>query len=141
MIKNLKEKENGAAAIETALILPIIIVFSFGFFEFCRVVFTQTILNHSAAEASRYAMVNIIQSSTDDAAYLATKAAEIETVARNNFILINTANISDFSVTLTPATFTTNVNVSIDYDYTTSIPMLPNYNFTLTAISGEFLAR
>ena len=139
--KNLKKSTHGAAAIEFALILPIIIVFTFGVFEFCRVAFTQTILSYSAAQASRYAMVNIDQNNVGDAAYLTAKSSEIEDFAEESFILIEPARVSSFVVVLVPAALTTTVNVSIAYDYTTFIPMLPDMDFTLTADSDSFLVR
>lgn len=140
ILKNLKKSTRGAAAIETALIFPIIIVLSFGFFEFCQVVFTQSVLSYSAAQASRYAMVNISVSNLADATAINAKAAEIESYAKESFILINSDNVSNFSVTITPG-LAAIVNVSMDYNYTTSIPMLPNYDFTLTGQSDSFIVR
>lgn len=147
VIKKIIKNEDGAAAIEAAFALPIIIILSFMFFELCYIAYTQSILNYSSAQGSRYAMVNIDQKSINNedvdlaASYLAQKETEIEEVVKGSFILVNPNNVSDVSVTLIPDIFTTNVNVSIEYNYTTSVPILPNFNFTLNAVSGEFLAR
>lgn len=146
-IKKIRKSNKGSVAIEFSLILPIIILFSFGFFEFCRVVFTQSILNYSAAQASRYAMVNINQESatiadTDAAtAYLASKQSEIEVYAKESFILIDESKVADFTVEIIPSQYTSLVNVSIDYDYSTFIPLMPTMNFTLRADSDSFLVR
>jgi Flp pilus assembly protein TadG len=137
-----RECSRGATAVEFAFILPILLLFLFGFFEFCMVLFTQSILHYSAEEATRYAMVSFQQNNLD-ATYIATVKNEIEAVARSNFIMIDPANISSFLIDIIPneTDNTKTINVTIDYSYSMTIPFLTTSTFTLSGSSASFLVQ
>jgi Flp pilus assembly protein TadG len=141
LIKRLKRSDRGAAAIEFAFALPIIIIISFAFFEFCQVVFTQTMLSYSAAQASRFAMVNF-QKDNVDINYIDSVKADIQTYAEDSYILIDDAKVSSFDIeVIVDIQKIKTVNVKIDYAYDTNIPMLPDYSFILTGESDAFLVQ
>lgn len=141
LIKKIKKSERGGAAIEFAFAMPIIIVISFAFFEFCQVVFTQTMLSYSAAQASRFAMVNF-QKDNVESTYIDGVKADIQTYAENSYILIDDAHVTSFDIeVIVDIQKIKTVNVKIDYAYNTNIPMLPDYSFTLTGESDAFLVQ
>lgn len=141
IFKKLKRNIEGATAVEFAFAFPVVLVFTFMFFELCLLAYTQSVLSYSAAQSSRYAMVNIIQANTTDEDYVADKEDEIEAYAKKQLLLVDPDNVKVVATTLVPNTFTTTINVAITYAYSTSMPLLPSYDFTLTADSNSFLAR
>jgi len=52
------KSEAGAAVVETALVLPIFLLFLLGLMEFCRAYWTLNSMQLSIDEAGRYAMVH-----------------------------------------------------------------------------------
>ena len=79
----LRKDNRGGTAVEFALIMPTVLLFTFGFFEFCRAVYAQNILSYSAAEASRFAMVNFDRTNEEEV-YLNAQKASIEAFANNS---------------------------------------------------------
>src|SRR5262245_9265167 len=49
----------GAATVETALVLPLVLLFMFGIFEYGRYFMTMQLLNNAAREGARYAIVHL----------------------------------------------------------------------------------
>jgi Flp pilus assembly protein TadG len=49
----------GAATVETALVLPIVLLFLFGIFEYGRYFMTMQLLNNAAREGARYAIAHL----------------------------------------------------------------------------------
>ncbi len=49
----------GAAAVETALVLPLALLFMFGIMEYGRFVMTQQVLTNAAREGCRYAITHV----------------------------------------------------------------------------------
>jgi Flp pilus assembly protein TadG len=62
-MKRLKKNERGAALLETAIIVPIILLISVGIFEFGRAYQTWQVLTNAAREGARLA---VIQGTKDD---------------------------------------------------------------------------
>ncbi|MCP5381611.1 MAG: pilus assembly protein [Kordiimonadaceae bacterium] len=137
----LKNNDKGATAIEFAFAAPVLLLLLFGMFEFSRVLFTQGILNYSAEQGTRFAMVNFDHDNLDPD-YIDTIKSDIEDVSRNNFILVSDENISNFDVdVITNADNTSTVNITIDYTYKMSLPLIPHSDFTLTGSSKSFLVQ
>jgi Flp pilus assembly protein TadG len=63
-MKRLKKNERGAALLETAIVVPIILLISVGIFEFGRAYQTWQVLTNAAREGARLA---VIAGTTDDA--------------------------------------------------------------------------
>jgi len=49
----------GAVAVETAMVLPIVLLFLFGIFEYGRYFLTMQLLNNAAREGARYAITHL----------------------------------------------------------------------------------
>ncbi len=52
-------KRRAAATVETALVLPIVLLFMFGIFEYGRYFMTMQLLNNAAREGARYAIAHL----------------------------------------------------------------------------------
>ena len=61
-----------AALVETAAILIVFLLFLFGIFEYCRLIYVQQMVENSAREGARYAIVN-----TTDTNLIADTQAQI----------------------------------------------------------------
>ncbi len=139
--RKLFKNENGATAVEFSFVFPVLLLLLFGMFEFCRVVFTQGILSYSAEQGTRFAMVNFDHDNID-ADYIAAIKDEIEAKSRDSFILISDENISDFNIeVVTNVDNTSIVNITIDYNYQMSMPIIPHADFTLRGRSESFLVQ
>ena len=137
----LKNDNKGSTIIEFAITSPVLLLLLFGMFEFSRVLFTQGILSYSAEQGTRFAMVNFDHDNLDPD-YINAIKSDIEDVSRNSFILVNDTNISNFDVeVVTNADNTSTVNITIDYDYKMSLPLIPHFDFTLTGSSKSFLVQ
>jgi Flp pilus assembly protein TadG len=143
LIKILKKSEKGSMAIEFALVFPIVLLFSFGFFEFCRAVFIQNVIDYSTAQAARHAMISF-DDATDESAYLAAKEVEIKGVGNSALSLIDSSKVSSFDVTigaLDLANGTRNVTIEINYGFSTYMPLMTGLTYTITSKSEAFLAQ
>lgn len=141
-LKKIRKSLRGASAMEFAFAAPIILILTFGFFEFARILFTQGILHYSAEQATRYAMVNFdVGNLADD--HIRTVKLGIESAARDSFVLIDEGKISNFdiSVIVDPADQTKTVNVTIDYTYAMIMPLMSGTTFTMTGESKSFLVQ
>jgi Flp pilus assembly protein TadG len=52
-------RARGATTVETALVLPIVLLFMFGIFEYGRYFMTMQLLNNAAREGARYAIAHL----------------------------------------------------------------------------------
>jgi Flp pilus assembly protein TadG len=48
----------GAAAVETAVVVSVFLLFLFGILEYCRLIYVRQVVENAAREGSRYAIVN-----------------------------------------------------------------------------------
>ena len=140
--KNLRKNTRGATMVEFSFAAPIILLLTFGFFEFSLVLFTQGVLHYSAEQATRYAMVNFDAGNLEDD-YITEVKLGIKSAAIDSFILIDENKISNFdiSVVVDPADQTKTVNVTINYNYSMIMPLMPGSTFTLTGSSKSFLVQ
>ncbi len=141
-LNKISKNNDGATMIEFAFAAPVIILLSFGFFQFCHILFTQAILDFSAAEATRYAMVNFDEGNIDDAYIYEIKLA-IRTAAEESFTLIDNSKVTDFDVVVVtdPSDMTKTVGVTIQYNYALMIPFLPFSTIVLRGSSESFLVQ
>ncbi len=56
---NRSKQRHGAAAVETALVLPMALLFLFGIMEYGRFVMTQQVLTNASREGCRYAVTHV----------------------------------------------------------------------------------
>jgi Flp pilus assembly protein TadG len=122
--------EQGAAAVEFALLLPILLVVLLGTIEFGLAFFTQEVLTNASREGARAGIIQAVPKPTIGA---------IQTVVTNYLTTagINTANIISNNVTGAGGTFGTFLTVQVIYRY--DFQVLPNFvpgvpaNINLTA--------
>lgn len=55
--KNKRNKQNGATAVEVAIVLPLALIFIFGIIEFSLLLYNKNIINHAAREGARVGVV------------------------------------------------------------------------------------
>lgn len=112
---------DGASAVETALLLPVFLLFLFGICEFGRALWTQSALQYAVEAAARCAAINptTCGNTADTQNYAAAQVIGI------------TIPSSSFSVT-TP---TCGSQVSISYPFDAIVPQLLPWTLTLTAQS------
>lgn len=140
-LHKIRKSPRGSTAIEFAMVLPVMLLFTFGFFEFARALFTQGILNYSAEQATRFAMVNF-DADNEDAFYISGVKTQITTVAKNSFIMIDESQATvTISVAVNALDLTKTVDVTIDYDYSFIMPILPATSFVMTGSSKSFLIQ
>src|SRR5438045_2129443 len=54
-----RRRSRGAATVEMALVLPIVLLFMFGIFEYGRYFMTMQLFNNAAREGARYAIAHL----------------------------------------------------------------------------------
>lgn len=140
IVNKIRKNPRGTTAIEFAMILPIMLLITFGFFEFALVLFTQGILNYSAEQASRFAMVNFDAGNTD-AAVITAVTTQIEAVAKDSFILIDESKATVTVTVAVGADLTKTVDVIINYNYSFIMPLIPAKSFVMTGSSKSFLIQ
>ncbi len=118
------DARSGAMALEFAIVAPVFFLLVFGLIDISRAAFTKGVMLYSMEEASRWAAVN----------FPAT-AAEIEAVATGKFVVINPANITAFSATVTDNGDKTKA-VTLQMDYTFAF-MMPFLNLDPITLSTE----
>ena len=99
--------DRGAALVEFALILPLLVLLVFGVIEFGRGYHTKTTLTHAAREGVRVAALD----SGDPVATVRNAAPNLDT--------------AQIDVTVDPSPCTTGqpVTVTVEYDHTYDIPL------------------
>lgn len=127
--------ESGAAVVEFALLLPLLLTMLFGIVEFSLILYDQAVITNASREAARAGIVLIKPKKT---------SAQIQTVATNycQTYLISFASGTTPNVTVTqsnPANFSTPLSVTVSYTYTGlalgAILNLVGRPLTLSAIS------
>jgi Flp pilus assembly protein TadG len=103
--RGLLAAREGAAAVETALLLPVLLLLLLGVIEFGRLAWTQTTLNFAVQEAARCAAVrpDLCGAPAQTAAYAAARTGPL--------------NIAASAFTVTPQACGTQVRASLTYRY------------------------
>lgn len=109
----------GTVAVEYALILPALLLFTFGLMDAGRLLWTQTTLDRAVQAAARCGAVDTVDCGT---------TAEINAYAVTQA----------FGLTITSSAFTTTtpacgVQVTVSFPFTFVIPWIATNNVTLTA--------
>jgi Flp pilus assembly protein TadG len=110
-----EEDSRGAAAVEFALLLPILVLMLFGIIEFGRAYNTRNTITHAAREGVRAAAI-------DDGS-LATATAAVEGAA---------PNLSGLAVTVSACTPGQPFTVTVSYDHDYVIPLFGSGTFSFT---------
>jgi Flp pilus assembly protein TadG len=134
-MRRISVEDTGAAAVEFALVLPILLLLIFGIVDFGRLYFTQITLTDAAREGARVLALEGAAGS----GYTATQAAS-DAEAR----VQDAANGVDGTVTVTTGTCTVGdpvtVTASTDFSFLTPLPDLANL-LGITSVSGTGVMR
>jgi Flp pilus assembly protein TadG len=71
-------RRRGAAAVETAAVAVVFLLFLFGILEYCRLIYVQQVVINAAREGTRYAIVN-----TTDTNLIADTQARVQSYMGN----------------------------------------------------------
>jgi Flp pilus assembly protein TadG len=118
-------RRDGAAAVEFAVVVPVLIILVFGMIEFSRLMMVEQVLDNAAREGCRRAVLNTATTS------------DVNTVVTN---YLNNSGISGESITVSPdpstASAGTAITVTVSVPFS-SVSWLPHPMFlggaTLTA--------
>lgn len=154
--------EVGAALVETALTLPILLIFMFGIMEVCLALYSFHFVANASHEGTRYAIVRggswtAACGSYTDAGCRAS-AAQITSYVTSNFsfpgIQLATtdvcvqyfASVPAAASTACTANTTPNaagdiVQVTISHPFTFNIPFLRSYTYNLASTSQMVIAQ
>lgn len=110
-----RESERGAAAVEFAILLPLLLMLVLGTIEFGRAYNAQIILTNAARDSVRVMAIK-------------NDPAGAKTAARNAASSVSTS-IPDGNITISPATCATDKQVSVTISYNLS---------SITGIAGPF---
>jgi len=72
-VRHGRRSRRGATAVETAAVVTVFLLFLFGIFEYCRMVYVQQVVINAAREGARYAIVN-----TNNASLIADTQAKVQ---------------------------------------------------------------
>lgn len=121
-MRNSLDDERGAAAVELALLLPILLVLVFGIIEFGRGYNAKLTLTHAAREAARAYAVGHDSDEVESVVSDATSSLDSSN--------LTIANLSDLS---TPCTAGDEVHVELAYTLDYVIPFFKSGTFDLDA--------
>lgn len=137
-----RKGELGAAAVEMAIVLPLLVILLFGTVEFGLVFYNQQMLTNASREGARAGIVAGVPHVT---------VGEIQSVV-NNYCATHLVSFSDTPATLvttvtpdpsvTPPLFGDDLTVHVQYPYT--FLLLPNFVSGLTGtlnLSAETVMR
>jgi Flp pilus assembly protein TadG len=116
-MKRLKKNERGAALLETAITVPIILVVCVGIFEFGRAYETWQVLTNAAREGAR---LSVIQGSKDD-----DVKTRIKNYATAGGVIVADAEISiTHGVALTGTDTASKIQIDHPYDFMVLNPVI-----------------
>ena len=117
-----RDARSGAMAIDFAIVAPVFFILVFGLIDISRAVFTKGVMLYAMEEASRWAAVN----------FPAT-AADIEAVATAKFTVLDPADITAFSATVTDnGDKTKAITLQMDYTFEFMMPFISLDPITLS---------
>ena len=130
-----KQTENGASAVEFALILPLLLVLTFGIIEFSVFLFDKAVITNASREGARFGIVFV----TDGTTPVPKTDEEIQSrvMAYANNLLINLGpggsnNLVAEDIVVTPALRSSGEDLIVQVTYTYNFLIFPN----LTALLG-----
>jgi Flp pilus assembly protein TadG len=118
--------QKGAAAVEFALVLPLLVVITFGIIEFGMLMYNQQVLTNASREGARAGIVV----RTPNPRLPATGANSIESVVQNyclnNLVTFGATNIPPTTTVTYPSqNFGDPLTVQVNYTY--SFLVIPNF--------------
>lgn len=112
-----RQREKGAAMVEFAIVLPVLLLLVFGIIEFGRAYNTQLTLTHAAREGVRAYAITQDQGEGENTAEMAA----------------STLDPALLDVTVTACIIDQPTTMTVEYPFTFFIPFLPSTPITLQA--------
>jgi Flp pilus assembly protein TadG len=133
---NLKKREDGVAAIEFALILPILLMIVFGIINYGVLLYDQAVITNAAREGARWGAINT--SAAISCSGAATGVSDPCQIA-NSYTQANLITFGGSTTSTTTATGAgtsgTTVTVTVNYTFTQIGWVIGNTSNSLTATS------
>jgi Flp pilus assembly protein TadG len=135
------KSRSGVTVVETAVVLSAALFFMFGIFEWGRFVMVRQVMENSAREGARYAVVHTGDSPAPDvAAYVRAKMAGVDGQMTGVSILVykyNTATPTDKTLVWTNAAFGEGIAVEITGTYNPVLPTMAFFKQIVPIMSGS----
>ena len=114
-VRTLIRGEGGVTAVEFAMVLPVFITLLFGIFEFSRMIFISSSVQHAIDRASRLAVIDNDVSNADIEAEIA------------EFLSVSGSPPVNISIVRTMIGTTDVAQVTAQYDHVVSGPFIPEF--------------
>lgn len=124
LLKSLARDRNGAAVIETAFALPVLVMLMIGILQFGMMLQASGAMRHSMGEGLRYAKVNAVTDPTD-AAEVAALKAKVEEITKASLAGINKDNIKMLTFTSGEDSGAKYGKIEMRYEMKPFIPFVP----------------
>jgi Flp pilus assembly protein TadG len=127
-----RHRESGAAAVEMAIILPVLILLVGGIVDFGRAFYTQVVLTNAAREGTRYALA--LEDPTASASAIQARAYEAAKVVSTS---TNTPTATFSETCSTDDQMQVAVSMQFNYFFLTLVPGISNpTTVTGTSVMG-----
>ena len=121
--------ERGVAAVEFALVAPLLVLLLFTIIEFSLVLFDKAVITNASREGARFGTVHDPTGTVDDAAIQAV----VNTYLSNHLISLGSANTA---VVLTQSGIPTAEDLTVTVSYAYDFLVLPDFtSINLTAVT------
>jgi Flp pilus assembly protein TadG len=133
---NKKSPERGAALVELAIVLPLLLLILMGIIEFGLLFYNQQVLTNSSREGARAGIAltgkALIDKNIDTTLEFVN---EVDSVVQNycqqHFITFNTVQAVDTTVAGALSTYPAELTVNVNYTYTFLVPDLLDLNTSM----------
>jgi Flp pilus assembly protein TadG len=133
-MKNNINDQKGTAAVEFAIILPLLVLLLFGTVEFGLLLFNQQVITNASREGARAGIVSQTPRVTD---------GEINTIVGNycstNLISFDGNNTPSITTTRSGSSFSDDLTVTVTFDY--DFLVLSNLGFGPQTLDGTTLMK
>jgi Flp pilus assembly protein TadG len=132
--KRLIRKQDGAAAVEFAIILPLFLLFIFGIVEWSLYLFNEHIITDASRRGARRGVVQVVPRVTETEI-----RAKVLEYTGNHLVTFGTQNTPSVTVPATCVTFGNDLEVDVTYDY--HFMVLPAFTAGKVSPSKTITAR
>lgn len=116
------KQQRGAAAVEFAIVLPVLVLLVFGAIEFGLLLYNQQVITNASREGARAGIVSQSPRVTDGQI-----SGVVASYCAGNLITFGAPNVPTTTVTRTGDTFQSDLTVQVAYNY--SFLVLGNLGF------------
>jgi Flp pilus assembly protein TadG len=131
-VRKTRNGEQGAAAIEFALVLPLLIILVFGIIEFSIILYDKAMITNASREGARVGIVYRFNPTTENSGHPTDQEIKdtVETYTENHLISLGASSSAQTLITRTGAAAGDFLTVTVNYTY--DFLVLPNFIAALT---------